>query len=115
MDGDAWEAFIRMRRKLRRPIDDASEPDVSRRAQVRHIARWAALRDAGHDANECIWAACEERWLMFYPPKTTPIERAAGDTSDDRIEAERRAAAAEKARCDAYIVRTTGNKLRRVA
>jgi hypothetical protein len=82
MDAEAWEAFLRMRRKLKKPIDDPAEPELSKRAQQKHVARWAEIKAAGHDANECIWTACSERWLMFYPPKDAPIERLASSQAD---------------------------------
>jgi hypothetical protein len=82
MDAEAWEAFLRMRRRMKKPIDDAAEPELARRAQQKHLVRWAEIKAAGYDANECVWTACSERWLMFYPPKDAPIERLASSQAD---------------------------------
>ena len=106
----AWEDYILQRAKDKKAMTP--------RSQLGRLKRLQELKDAGHDPLQCLEEALNGHWLDFYAPKDKPIERRAATSSDDRIEAEKRAKAAEKARLEEYLARTTSKPppgLRRVA
>ena len=105
IDPAAWSGYEEMRRAMKRPFTD--------RAAKMVLAELYRIKEAGHCPNGALDQSTMRGWIDVYPAKAKEIERRMPDTSDGRIAAEKAAAAADKARVDAYIARTVGT-IRRV-
>ena len=110
IDAEAWAGFCEMRKAHKVPFTSQAAKMI--------LAELYRIKDLGHCPNAALDQSTLNGWKDVWPARDKMIERKAATSSDDRIEAEKRAKASEQARLDEYLSRTTSKPppgLRRVA
>ena len=67
IDPEAWDAFVQMRREIKKPL--------TQRGAVRALKRLQEIHDAGQDANEALDQSSDMRWQDIYAVKKLEIAR----------------------------------------
>lgn len=88
VDQEAWDAFVLMRREIRKPLTE--------RGAVRIMKRLQLLHDAGQDVNEALDQSSDMRWQDVYAVKALDVAKPAVSDYERtqerlRAEAQRRA------------------------
>lgn len=108
IDPEAWDGFLAMRNKIKKPLTD--------RARKMLLKRLTEMHSKGHDVNACLEQSEFHCWQDVYELKDKSIQRAQGKQVDEtqaylREQAEHRSKPSAEAR--AKIAQLVGGAVRR--
>ena len=88
IDSEAWQEYLDMRRRIKKPMTTRSYRD--------RLAELTEIKAAGYDVTYCIDSAVNGCWQKFYPVErqcVIPLRRAEADKTQEYLAQQREHAA----------------------